>query len=71
MTRISAVWATDIEANDLREEKPTLSRVITSLPFDDTRDNDDKEEDFFDAEAGYYVPVSIFYAAHNIIFRGT
>eukprot|EP00978_Attheya_sp_CCMP212_P017754 scaffold47790_cov30-Attheya_sp.AAC.1 len=63
MTRSSAIWATDIEANDLRDNKQTSSRAKTSLPFDDMRDNgddDDKEEDFFDAEAGWYVPVSIF-----------
>eukprot|EP00978_Attheya_sp_CCMP212_P015693 scaffold40525_cov40-Attheya_sp.AAC.1 len=58
MTHSSAVWATDVEANDLGEDKPTLSRASTSLPFDDTRDDD--EEDYFDAEAGWYVPVSIF-----------
>jgi hypothetical protein len=51
----SAVWATDIEANDLGEDKLTSSRASTSLPFDNTRD-DEEEEDFFDAEAGWYVP---------------
>eukprot|EP00978_Attheya_sp_CCMP212_P032471 scaffold127085_cov76-Attheya_sp.AAC.1 len=46
MTHSSAVRATDIEANDL---------ASTSLPFDDTREYDNKEEDVFDAEAGWYV----------------
>eukprot|EP00978_Attheya_sp_CCMP212_P045508 scaffold349231_cov114-Attheya_sp.AAC.1 len=60
MTRSSAVWPTDIEANDLRDDKQTSSRAraSTSVSFDDMRDHDD--EDFFDAEAGWYVPVSIF-----------
>jgi hypothetical protein len=52
MTHSSATWATDIEANDLIDDKPTSSRASTSLPFDDKRD-DDNEEDFFDAEAGW------------------
>eukprot|EP00978_Attheya_sp_CCMP212_P045403 scaffold344963_cov39-Attheya_sp.AAC.1 len=57
MTRSSVVRATDIEANDLGDDKPTSSRASTSLPFDDTetstRDDDkEEEEDFFDAEAG-------------------
>eukprot|EP00978_Attheya_sp_CCMP212_P019058 scaffold52916_cov58-Attheya_sp.AAC.2 len=60
MTRSSAVWATDVEANDLGDDKPTSSRASIILPFDDARD--DEAEDFFDAEAeaGWYVPVSIF-----------
>eukprot|EP00978_Attheya_sp_CCMP212_P017052 scaffold45282_cov66-Attheya_sp.AAC.2 len=58
MTRCSAVRATDIEANDLEDDKPTSSRASTILPFDDTetstRDDDkEEEEDFFDAEAGW------------------
>eukprot|EP00978_Attheya_sp_CCMP212_P020332 scaffold58053_cov67-Attheya_sp.AAC.1 len=60
MTRSSAVWATDIEANDLGDDKPTSSRASISLPFDDGRDEDDEEEDFSGAEAKWYVPVSIF-----------
>eukprot|EP00978_Attheya_sp_CCMP212_P007005 scaffold16374_cov60-Attheya_sp.AAC.2 len=60
MTRSSAIWANDVEANDLGDDKPTSSRASTSLPFDDTRDDDDDNEDFFDVEAGWYVPVSIF-----------
>eukprot|EP00978_Attheya_sp_CCMP212_P017231 scaffold45767_cov32-Attheya_sp.AAC.2 len=60
MTRSSAIRATDIEANDLGDDKPTSSRASTSLLFDDTSDNDDEEEDFFDVETGWYVPVSIF-----------
>eukprot|EP00978_Attheya_sp_CCMP212_P000564 scaffold1101_cov52-Attheya_sp.AAC.5 len=59
MTRSSAIWANDVEANDLGDDKPTSSRASTSLPFDDTRD-DDENEDFFDVETGWYVPVSIF-----------
>eukprot|EP00978_Attheya_sp_CCMP212_P038227 scaffold187514_cov29-Attheya_sp.AAC.1 len=53
MTRGSAVRATDIEANDLGDDKPTSSRASTSLPFDDTRDDGKQEEDFFDIEAGW------------------
>eukprot|EP00978_Attheya_sp_CCMP212_P028673 scaffold99683_cov65-Attheya_sp.AAC.2 len=61
MTRSSAIWATDIEANDLGDNKPTSSRASISHPFDDGRDEDDEEEVFFDAEAGWYVlSVSIF-----------
>eukprot|EP00978_Attheya_sp_CCMP212_P011453 scaffold28246_cov75-Attheya_sp.AAC.4 len=63
MTRSSAIWANDVEANDLGEDKPTSSRASTSLPFDDTRtrdNHDEKEEAFFDVETGWYVPVSIF-----------
>jgi len=60
MTRSSAVRATDIEANDLGEDKLTSSRASTSLPFDNTRD-DEEEEDFFDAEAGWYVPIFFRY----------
>eukprot|EP00978_Attheya_sp_CCMP212_P025517 scaffold82227_cov58-Attheya_sp.AAC.2 len=52
MTRISAVCATDPEANDLGDNKPTSPRACTSIPFGDTRDDDD-DEDFFDAEAGW------------------
>jgi hypothetical protein len=53
MTRSSAIWATNVEANDLGDDKPTPSRASTSLPFGDTRDvDDDEEEDVFDAEAG-------------------
>eukprot|EP00978_Attheya_sp_CCMP212_P012462 scaffold31093_cov80-Attheya_sp.AAC.9 len=65
MTRSSATWANDVEANDLGDDKPTSSlstssRASTSLPFDNTRDNDDdEEEDIFDVEIGWYVPVSI------------
>eukprot|EP00978_Attheya_sp_CCMP212_P025970 scaffold84621_cov63-Attheya_sp.AAC.2 len=55
MTRSSAVRATDIEANDLGDDKATSSRTSTRLPFGNTRDDDDKEEDVFDAEAGWYV----------------
>jgi len=43
---------------DLGDDKLTSSRASISPPFDDTRD--DEEEDFFDAEAGWYVLVSIF-----------
>eukprot|EP00978_Attheya_sp_CCMP212_P007725 scaffold17957_cov57-Attheya_sp.AAC.3 len=56
MTRSSAIWANDVEANDLGDDKPTSSRASTSLPFDDTRDDeddDDNEEDFFDVETGW------------------
>eukprot|EP00978_Attheya_sp_CCMP212_P022771 scaffold68489_cov60-Attheya_sp.AAC.2 len=60
MTRSSAVWANDVEVNDLGDDKPTSSRASISLPLNDGRDEDDEEEDFFDAEAGWYVPVSIF-----------
>eukprot|EP00978_Attheya_sp_CCMP212_P042786 scaffold266986_cov52-Attheya_sp.AAC.2 len=62
MTRSSAVWATDVDANDLGDNKPTLSRSSISLLLDDARDEDAEEEDFIDAEAGWYryVPVSIF-----------
>eukprot|EP00978_Attheya_sp_CCMP212_P013802 scaffold34823_cov33-Attheya_sp.AAC.1 len=60
MTR-SAVWATDVEANDLGDDKPTSSRTSISLSFDNARHEDDDEEDFFDAEAGWYVPVSCPY----------
>eukprot|EP00978_Attheya_sp_CCMP212_P036657 scaffold167970_cov76-Attheya_sp.AAC.2 len=60
MTRSSTVRATDIEANDLGDDKPTSSRSSTRLPFDHTRGDDKEEEDLFDAEAGWYVPVSIF-----------
>jgi hypothetical protein len=62
MTRSSAIWANDVDANDLGDDKRTSSRASTSLPFDDTRD-DEEEEDFFDVEAGWYVPV---FAAHKI-----
>eukprot|EP00978_Attheya_sp_CCMP212_P028452 scaffold98195_cov71-Attheya_sp.AAC.2 len=57
MTRSSVIWANDVEVNDLGDHKPTSSRASTSLPFDDTRDDD---EDFFDVETGWYVPVSVF-----------
>jgi hypothetical protein len=50
MTRSSA---------DLRDDKLTSSRASISPPFDDTRD-DEEEDNFFDAEAGWYVLVSIF-----------
>eukprot|EP00978_Attheya_sp_CCMP212_P005101 scaffold11265_cov50-Attheya_sp.AAC.1 len=60
MTRSSAVWATAVEVNDLGYDKPTSSRASINLPFDDATDEDDEEEDFFDAEAGWYVPVLIF-----------
>eukprot|EP00978_Attheya_sp_CCMP212_P029736 scaffold106723_cov53-Attheya_sp.AAC.2 len=64
MTRSSAVWATDVDANDLGDDKPTSSptssRASISTPFDNARYEDDEEEDDFDAEAGWYVPVSIF-----------
>eukprot|EP00978_Attheya_sp_CCMP212_P008912 scaffold21010_cov34-Attheya_sp.AAC.2 len=60
MTRSSAIWANDVEANDLGDDKQTSSRASTSLPFDDTRDDDEEQEDFFDVETGWYVPVSIF-----------
>jgi hypothetical protein len=60
MTRSSTVWATDAEANDLADDKPTSSKASTPLPVDHRR-NDDNEADSFDAEAGWYVvPVSIF-----------
>eukprot|EP00978_Attheya_sp_CCMP212_P036757 scaffold169014_cov51-Attheya_sp.AAC.2 len=61
MTRSSAIWATDVEANDLGDDTLTSSRASISLPFDNGngRDEDDDEEDFFDAEAGWYVPVSV------------
>eukprot|EP00550_Attheya_septentrionalis_P006465 CAMPEP_0198285126 /NCGR_PEP_ID=MMETSP1449-20131203/4440_1 /TAXON_ID=420275 /ORGANISM="Attheya septentrionalis, Strain CCMP2084" /LENGTH=84 /DNA_ID=CAMNT_0043982397 /DNA_START=12 /DNA_END=263 /DNA_ORIENTATION=+ len=52
MTRSSAVRATDIEANDLGEDKLTSSRASTSIPFNNMRDDDEEEEDFFDAEVG-------------------
>eukprot|EP00550_Attheya_septentrionalis_P010951 CAMPEP_0198303458 /NCGR_PEP_ID=MMETSP1449-20131203/56899_1 /TAXON_ID=420275 /ORGANISM="Attheya septentrionalis, Strain CCMP2084" /LENGTH=138 /DNA_ID=CAMNT_0044005951 /DNA_START=564 /DNA_END=977 /DNA_ORIENTATION=+ len=52
MTRSSAIWATNVEANDLGDDKPTSSRASISLPFGDTRDGDEEEEDVFDAEAG-------------------
>eukprot|EP00978_Attheya_sp_CCMP212_P040432 scaffold220676_cov71-Attheya_sp.AAC.1 len=54
MTRSSAVWATSLD------DKQTSSRASISLPFDNARDEDDAEEDYVDAEAGWYVPVSIF-----------
>eukprot|EP00978_Attheya_sp_CCMP212_P005775 scaffold12887_cov65-Attheya_sp.AAC.3 len=57
MTRSSAVRATDIEANDLGDDKPTSSRASTSPPFDDTNTRDDdeeEEEDILDAAAGWY-----------------
>jgi hypothetical protein len=59
MTRSSAVWATDAEAKtkDIADDKPTLSKASTPIPFDDGRDDDDAE--LFDAEAGWYVPLSI------------
>eukprot|EP00978_Attheya_sp_CCMP212_P006900 scaffold16096_cov64-Attheya_sp.AAC.8 len=38
----------------------TSSRASISLPFDDTRNDDEEEDVFFDAEAGWYVLVSIF-----------
>eukprot|EP00978_Attheya_sp_CCMP212_P029808 scaffold107182_cov54-Attheya_sp.AAC.1 len=61
MTRSSAVWVTGVEASDLGDNKPTSSsRASINLPFDDTRDDDDGEEDVFDVETGWYVPVSIF-----------
>eukprot|EP00978_Attheya_sp_CCMP212_P046626 scaffold402342_cov31-Attheya_sp.AAC.1 len=50
MTRSSAIWANDAEANDFGDDKPPSSRAI---PFDDTRD--DNEEDFFDVETGCIV----------------
>jgi hypothetical protein len=59
MTRTSAAWETDAEANDLADGKPTLSHAITIPPFDDRRD--DKDADFFDAEAGWYVLVAYRY----------
>eukprot|EP00978_Attheya_sp_CCMP212_P011197 scaffold27463_cov32-Attheya_sp.AAC.1 len=52
MTRGSAVRVSDIEANDLVDDKPTSSRASNSLPLDDTRYDDKEKEDFFDAEAG-------------------
>eukprot|EP00978_Attheya_sp_CCMP212_P000505 scaffold996_cov76-Attheya_sp.AAC.3 len=60
MTRSSAIWATDVEVNDLGDDTPTSLRASISLPFDDARDEDDEKEDYLDAEAGWYVPVSIF-----------
>jgi hypothetical protein len=69
MTRSSAiwVWATNVEANDLGDDKPTSSRASISLPFGDTdtRAGDEEEEDVFDAEAGWYVPGTVIdlYAA--------
>jgi hypothetical protein len=70
MTRSSAIWANDVEANDLGDDKPTSLRANTSLPFDDTReDDDDKEEDdFFDVETGWYVQVSIFLLPIGLIY---
>ena len=59
MTRTIAAWETDAEANDLADGKPTLSHAITIPPFDDRRD--DKDADFFDAEAGWYVLVAYRY----------
>eukprot|EP00978_Attheya_sp_CCMP212_P007408 scaffold17184_cov47-Attheya_sp.AAC.1 len=59
MTHSSAIWVNDVEANDLGDDKPTSSRASSSLPFDDTRD-EDVNEDFFDVETGWYVPVTIF-----------
>eukprot|EP00978_Attheya_sp_CCMP212_P019428 scaffold54434_cov54-Attheya_sp.AAC.2 len=45
MTRSSAIWVNDVEANDLGDDKLTSSRAIA---FDERRDDDD--EDFFDVE---------------------
>jgi hypothetical protein len=59
MTRTSVARATGPEAKDLRDDRPTSPRAGTSIPVGDTRDDDD-DEIFFDAEAGWYVPVSIF-----------
>jgi hypothetical protein len=61
------VWATNVEAHDLEDNKPTSSRASISLPFGDTdtRAGDEEEEDVFDAEAGWYVPGTVIdlYAA--------
>ena len=70
MTLSSPAWATDIEANDLGEDKLTSSRASTSLPFDNTRD-DEEEEDFFDAEAGWYVPIFFRYTILETKGKGT
>ena len=63
MTHSSVVWATDPEANDLGDDKPTSSRsragTSTSLAFDDRGDNDNDDADFVDAEEGWYVLVLI------------
>jgi hypothetical protein len=64
MTHSSVVWATDPEANDLGDDKPTSSRsragTSTSLAFDDRGDNDNDDADFVDAEEGWYVLVLTF-----------
>jgi hypothetical protein len=71
MTRSSAVRATDIEANDLGEDKLTSSRASTSIPFDNMRYDDEEEEDFFDAEAGWYVPIFFRYTILETKGKGT
>jgi hypothetical protein len=66
MSHSSVLWATDPEANDLGDDKPTSSRsragTSTSLAFDDRgdNDNDNDDADFVDAEEGWYVLVLIF-----------
>ena len=71
MTRSSGIWANDVDANDLGDDKPTSSRASISLLFDDTEDDDDEEEDFFDAEAGWYVPIIFRYTILETKGKGT
>jgi hypothetical protein len=54
-TRTSVEWGTDPAVSDLGDSNPTSSRAGTSTPFDD----DINDEDFFNAEEGWYVAVSI------------
>jgi hypothetical protein len=54
--RTSVEWRADPAANDLGDSNLTPSRAGTSIPFD----NNTNDEEFFDAEAGWYVRVSIF-----------
>jgi hypothetical protein len=62
MTRTGVEWAIDHKANDLGNNTPTSprARADTRTPFDARRHEDDDDgADFFDAEAGWYVPASI------------
>ena len=66
-TRGSVMGRTDHAANDLADDKLTLSKARTSVPFafgfGDMTDDDDDDNDVhgsFDAEeGGWYVPLSI------------
>eukprot|EP00978_Attheya_sp_CCMP212_P003593 scaffold7529_cov30-Attheya_sp.AAC.1 len=74
MTRSSAIWANDVEANDHGDDKPTSSRAsTTSLPFDDMREDDDDEEedDFFDVETGCVASGTYFYIRSHVLVSGT